>query len=219
MITAKTSKWTTIQGSCVVPAHGYKVVWCDKDGVCPDSGFASDEAYVRFNVTTDSDSGKVLFLANTDGEIFNRLPLPGGIKDISYGLGHLSRTVVSATSDAQYKVGEGEWKPVAGPAGMSTVAGGFRTVEYKVNKQVSNMDVAEACLADPSTWTYAPATNTVQSIAFGSGGNVVILAANVAIVNNKPILRHQPLHDHCLNLAAGSGKRRHLHRNGLLGLK
>ena len=29
-------------------------------------------------------------------------------------------------------------------AGMSTVAGGFRTVEYKINKQVSNMDVAEA---------------------------------------------------------------------------
>ena len=168
--TAKTSKWTTIQGSCVVPAHGYKVVWCDKDAVCPDSGFASDEAYVRFNVTTDSDSGKVLFLANTDGEIFNRLPLPGGIKDISYGLGHLSRTVVSATADAQYKVGEGEWKSVAGPAGMSTVAGGFRTVEYKVNKQVSNMDVAEACLADPSTWASAPATNTVQRIAFGSGG-------------------------------------------------
>lgn len=168
--TAKTSKWTTIQGSCVVPAHGYKVVWCDKDEVCPDSGFASDEAYVRFNVTTDSDSGKVLFLANTDGEIFNRLPLPGGIKDISYGLGHLSRTVVSATAAAQYKVGEGEWKSVAGPAGMSTVAGGFRTVEYKVKRQVSNMDVAEACLADPSTWTYAPATNTVQSIAFGSGG-------------------------------------------------
>ena len=168
--TAKASKWTTIQGSCVVPAHGYKVVWCDKDEVCPDGGFAPDEAYVRFNVTTDSNSGKVLFLANTDGEIFNRLPLPGGIKDISYGLGHLSRTVVSATAAAQYKVGEGEWKSVAGPAGMSTVAGGFRTVEYKVNKQVSNMDVAEACLADPSTWTYAPATNTVQRIAFGSGG-------------------------------------------------
>ena len=168
--TAQADKWTKIKGSCVIPAHGYKIVWCDKDKVCPDSGFASDEAYVRFNVTTDSDSGKVLFLANTDGEIFNRLPLPGGIKDISYGLGHLSRTVVSATAAAQYKVGEGEWKSVAGPAGMSTVAGGFRTVEYKVNKQVSNMDVAEACLADPSTWASAPATNTVQRIAFGSGG-------------------------------------------------
>ena len=50
-------------------------------------------------------------------------------KDISYGLGHLSLTVVSATAAAQYKVGEGEWKSVADPAGMSTVAGGFRTVE------------------------------------------------------------------------------------------
>ena len=168
--TAQADKWTKIKGSCVIPAHGYKIVWCDKDKVCPDSGFASDEAYVRFNVTTDSDSGKVLFLANTDGEIFNRLPLPGGIKDISYGLGHLSRTVVSATADAQYMVDGGEWKPVSGPAGMSSAVAGFKTVEYKVKKQVSNMDVAEACLADPSTWTYAPATNTVQSIAFGSGG-------------------------------------------------
>ena len=170
--------------------NGYEGLdWVDE--VCPDSGFASDEAYVRFNVTTDSDSGKVLFLANTDGEIFNRLPLPGGIKDISYGLGHLSRTVVSATAAAQYKVGEGEWKSVAGPAGMSTVAGGFRTVEYKVNKQVSNMDVAEACLADPSTWTYAPATNTVQRIAFGSGGTFDgSLYSNFPTYNASAVLGH-----------------------------
>ena len=169
--TAKTSKWTVIKGSCIVPAHGYKIVWCDKDGVCPDDGFAADEAYVRFNITTDSNSGKVLFLANQAGEIFNRLTLPGGIKDVSYGLGHLSRTVVSTTAEAQYRVGDGEWQTVKGSVGMSSAVGRFRTVEYKSKKTLSTMDVVETCLADSTTWSSAPVTNTVDYLAFGSGGS------------------------------------------------
>ena len=163
------SKWKTIAGSCVVPAKGYKVVWFDGDKL--NQNWAADEAYVEANISTDAGKHTIFLASAADtAAIVQQITLPGGIKDISYGLGHLSRTLVSATSDAQYRVGEGEWKPVSGPVGMSAAVGGFKTVEYKVNRQVSNMDVAEACLADPSIWTYAPVTNTVQCIAFGSGG-------------------------------------------------
>ena len=163
------SKWKTIAGSCVIPAKGYKVVWFDGDKL--NQNWAADEAYVEANISTDAGKHTIFLASAADtAAIVQQITLPGGIKDISYGLGHLSRTLVSATSDAQYRVGEGEWKPVSGPVGMSAAVGGFKTVEYKVNRQVSNMDVAEACLVDSSTWTYAPATNTVQSIAFGSGG-------------------------------------------------
>ena len=133
-----------------------------------------------------------MFLASSNGsadDIVQQITLPGGIKDVSYGLGHLSRTVVSATAAAQYKVGGGEWKPVAGPAGMSSAVGGFKVVEYKINRSVSTMDDAETCIADPSTWKYAPATNTAQRIAFGSGGTFdSSLYANFPAYNEDDII-------------------------------
>ena len=161
--TAKQSKWTKIQGSCVIPAHGYRVVWCDKDGVCPDDGFAADEAYVRFNVSTDG--GKTVFLATDEGEIVSALPLAGGIKDVSYGLGHLSRTVVPDNSAAEYRVGEGDWKKVDGPVGMSAAVSDFQVVTYTCNREISNMDGAESILRDPSAWTEVR-TNGHSRIAF-----------------------------------------------------
>ena len=170
--TKATSKWLPIQGSCVVPAHGYKIVWFDGDGLCKDDGFAADEAFVRANLSTDAGKHTVFLASAADkSKIIQQITLPGGVKDVSYGLGHLSRTIVPATATAQVKVGDGAWQDVTGSVGMSSIAAGFQTVEYLCNKQVSNMDVAEVCLADPSSWKSAPVTNTVQHLAFGSGGN------------------------------------------------
>lgn len=183
------SKWKPIEGSCIVPAKGYKIVWFDGDGLC--ENWAADEAHVEANISTDAGKHTV-FLASSNksaDDIVQQITLPGGIKDVSYGLGHLSRTVVSATAAAQYKVGGGEWKPVAGPAGMSSAVGGFKVVEYKINRSVSTMDDAETCIADPSTWKYAPATNTAQRIAFGSGGTFdSSLYANFPAYNEDDII-------------------------------
>ena len=163
-------KWTKIQGSCVIPARGYKIVWCDKDPVCPDSGFAGDEAYVRFNISTDGD--KTIFLATTDGKITTELPLPGGIKDVSYGLGHLSRTVVSANAAAEYRVGAGDWTTVDGPVGMSSAVSDFKVVTYTCNREIANMDQAETVLKDPSAWTEVR-TNLHPRIAFAGSNQTV----------------------------------------------
>ena len=167
--TKKPGKWPVIEGSCIVPAKGYKVLWCDGDGLCP--AWADDEAHVACNISTDA--GKhTLFLASeaSVSAIVQQLALPGGIKDVSYGLGHLSRTLVPATASAQYRVGAGAWTEVAGAVGMSAATSGFRTVEYRMNRAVDHMDVAEACLKDPSSWKEAPRTNAVACIAFGGGG-------------------------------------------------
>ena len=105
--TKKASKWTLIEGSCVVPAHGYKIVWFDGDGLC--ATWARDEAHVAANLSTDANKHTVFLASAADAKtIVQQITLPGGVKDVSYGLGHLSRTVVSATSAAEYRVGEGE---------------------------------------------------------------------------------------------------------------
>ena len=167
-------KWKAIKGSCVVPANGYKIVWFDGDKL--NKNWAADEAYVEANISTDV--GKhTLFLASANvsaDNIVQQIKMPGGIKDVSYGRGHLSRTLVSSTSAAEYKVGEGEWTQIDGPVGMSAAAGGFTVVSYQINKDVGNMDVVDACLLDSSTWKAGyPVTNTTQTVAFAGPNQTV----------------------------------------------
>lgn len=84
--TAAASKWTSIKGSCIVPAHGFKLVWCDKDKLCPSEGFAEDEAYVRCNLSTDANKHTVFIAPAADAEtIVDQVALPEGMKDVSYG--------------------------------------------------------------------------------------------------------------------------------------
>ena len=84
--TKKVSKWVdfAIQGDCVVPAKGYKIVWCDGDGLCPDENFAADEAYVRCNVSTDAGKHTV-FLADAEKGVKESIKMPAMMKDVSYG--------------------------------------------------------------------------------------------------------------------------------------
>ena len=162
----KPAKWERIQGSCVIPAHGYKIVWCDKNY----ADFAADEAYSRIGLST---SGEPLFLATPGGTMADEIANFGRqIKDVSFGLGHLSRLVLPASAEAEYRVGgAGEWTPVFGPVGMSAQAGGFKAVSYKMvsGKNVSNMDKAEEYLRDPSTWASVSTNENLSVIAFREG--------------------------------------------------
>lgn len=168
--TKKPSKWPRIEGRCVVPAKGYKIVWFDGDALNAD--WAPDEAHVGANISTDADKHTV-FLASAaaTSAVVQQVRMPGGVKDVSYGRGHLSRTLVSSVSPAEYRVGGG-WTPVSGPVGMSAAAGGFTVVSYQIDRDVGNMDVVDACLLDPSTWKAGyPATNTTQTLAFAGSGS------------------------------------------------
>ena len=55
--TKKPAKWVTIAGSCVVPAHGFKIVWCDKSY----TNWAEDEAHAAFGI---GKSGGIKLLHN-----------------------------------------------------------------------------------------------------------------------------------------------------------
>lgn len=80
------SKWKRIQGSCIVPAHGYRIVWCDGDGLC--GSWAAGEAHVDCNISTEA--GKhTLFIANAadPGSIIQQVPMSCGFEDVSYGRG------------------------------------------------------------------------------------------------------------------------------------
>ena len=154
------AKWTTIQGPCVVPAHGFKVVWADKDYL----GFADDEAFTRIGL---SSSGEPVFLAAPGGEIVHRVDFGKQIKNISYGRGSLVKTLVGENAEAEYRVGGADsWTPVRGPVGMSAVESGFQVVAYRIDGTINNMDEAEAFLKNPSSWSAAPVTNVVQTLNF-----------------------------------------------------
>ena len=163
---SKSNKWEKIQGSCVIPARGYKIVWCDKNY----QGFLANEAYSRIGLST---SGEPLFLATPGGTKADEFENFGRqIKDVSWGLGHLSRTVLPASAEAEYRLdGEPDWTTIHGPVGMSSEAGGFKTVAYKMvsGKNISNMDKAEEYLRDTNTWDHVSTNENISVIAFREG--------------------------------------------------
>ena len=160
--TKKQSKWMRIEGRCIVPAHGCKIVWADKDY----TGFTADEAYTRIGLSAD---GEHAFLATPSGTIVDDVKFGPQIKDVSVGAGHLTHTILSSTANAEYRV-NGSWTPVVGPVGMCGAASGFTVVSYAINATINNMDEALSFIARPSSWAARPVTNVCETIAFTDGG-------------------------------------------------
>ena len=168
--TDKKSKWKRIavsSGRFVVPSGGHAVVWCDKTY----SDWAENEGHSSIGLST---SGEPLFLADPHGvkvceiENFGRQ-----LKNVTVGRGHLTRTLLPANAAARYRLGtDGEWIDVQGAVGMSAAATGFQTVTYRINRTVNTMDVAERCLADPTSWLSVPTTNEFETLNFKDGTGV-----------------------------------------------
>ena len=171
------AKPKAIQGECVVPAHGYKIVWFDGDGLC--KSWAADEARVSANVSTTAGKHTV-FLSPTANaaDIVQQIKMPGMMKDVSYGIGHLERNLLGPRDNAQYRVGEGGWKPTRGPIGMSAESSddaGFTVTSYKLNRQLTSVDVALAAINDKAwkSGTQPQVETGVKTIAYRSNGQSV----------------------------------------------
>lgn len=157
------SKWAKIQGSCVVRAHGYKIVFADKDF----TGTAN-EAWTAIGLST---GGESLFLADPEGNVIHRVDFPAQMEDISYGLGNIERTVLSAHDAAQYRIGEGEWHSITGSVGMCGTAGGFTVTAYQMNKDnTANIDKVLAAIA-ANNYSKKTVTENVYTIAFQQDGS------------------------------------------------
>ena len=178
--TAQAKDWTNkfkIQGSCVVPAHGYKIVWFDGDGLC--TNWAADEAHVACNISTTAGKHTVFF-STTDNpaDIEQQIAMPGMMKDVSYGLGHLERSLFGARDAAQYRVGGGAWTDVRGSVGMSAASpgdAGFTVTSYKLNRQLTSVDVVLSAIQDKA-WkggTQPSEQTGVKTIAYRSNGQSV----------------------------------------------
>ena len=139
----KPNKWVQIEGSCVVPGHGYKLVWCDKSY----TNWAAGEAHAKFGVGK-SDSTVVLASSNSLDAIVATLALPPQMKDVSYGRGNREKTVLGKLDAAQWRVGSGEWQAASGPVGMPGAAtGGFTVKSYQLNKDAcANIPAVEGAL-------------------------------------------------------------------------
>ena len=158
----KPNKWVQIEGSCVVPGHGYKLVWCDKSY----TNWAAGEAHAKFGVGK-SDSTVVLASSNSLDAIVATLALPPQMKDVSYGRGNREKTILGKLDAAQWRVGNGEWQAASGPVGMPGAAtGGFTVKSYQLNKDAcANIPAVEGALA---SGRYSPRTTLagVQTVAY-----------------------------------------------------
>ena len=177
--TKKPAKWVQIQGSCVVPAHGCKIVWCDKSY----ANWAEGEAHAAFGI---GKSGGTLFLADEQDKnaIRVQMELPAQMKDVSYGLGRREKTVLDKFAPAQYRVGSGEWMDCSGSLGMPGATNGFKVTSYKLDKEsAANIPAVEAALASGK---FAPvATVHVDTIAYSNANSSVKTSPEFA-----PYYRH-----------------------------
>ena len=165
----KPNKWVQIEGSCVVPGHGYKLVWCDKSY----TNWAAGEAHAKFGVGK-SDSTVVLASSNSVDAIVATLALPPQMKDVSYGRGNREKTILGKLDAAQWRVGDGEWQAASGPVGMPGAAtGGFTVTSYQLNKDAcANIPTVEGALA---SGRYSPQTTLsgVQTVAYKNASATV----------------------------------------------
>lgn len=158
--TKKFSKWKSISGPAVVPAHGYLIVWLDSSF----DGWDLADVHAPLGLSA---GGEAIGLATPDGTIVSQFAFDQQLDDVSFGYGHHAKTVLGRYTPAEYRVGAGEWTSVVGPVGMSGAAGGFQVVVYAMNNTVSTMDTAEQYLRDSTKWLPGyPVTNTCATIAF-----------------------------------------------------
>lgn len=167
-LTKNPSKWTRIEGSCVVPAKGFKIVWCDKTY----ADWAPEEAYSKFGI---GKGGGTMFLADAPSVDAVRVTAeyPAQMKDVSYGLGRREKTLFDAFAPAQYRVGDGAWRDVSGPVGMPGATNGFTVTMYKLADATTVNALASATAVETGKYSQKVVNTGVQTIAFtGNGGSV-----------------------------------------------
>ena len=161
------SKWTKIEGSCIVPANGFKIVWCDKTY----SNWAPDEAYSKFGI---GKSGGTMFLADKQAKDAIRVMVafPAQMKDVSYGLGCREKTLFDTFAPAQYRIGSDEWREISGPVGMPGEVKGFTVTMYKLADATTKNAIASATAVSTGNYSQKVVHTDVQTIAFtGNGGS------------------------------------------------
>ena len=164
--TKKISKWKPIEGQAIVPANGYLVVWLDST---EGRTWLLGEAHAPIGL---SSGGESIALATPEGTVVSQFSFGQQLDDVSFGYGRRTKTVLSANGSAEYRVGGGSWKSVAGPVGMSAQQGMFKVTTYAMNANVSTMDDAEAYLRDSSKWKSGyPKTVDAETIAYQDSDN------------------------------------------------
>ncbi|MBQ3811340.1 MAG: lamin tail domain-containing protein [Kiritimatiellae bacterium] len=134
-----------IYGSCVVPAHGYKILWLD-DAY---TNWAPTEAHADIGLSA---SGEAAVLAKPDGTIADSIVFPQQIKGYSYGPGTVSYgphagegpyVYMKTATPGAANVTEG-WGDLT-PAVAFSEPHGYKTGAF---------ELALSCAADPNAAIY-----------------------------------------------------------------
>ena len=158
-----------IEGPATVPAGGYLIVWLDPSFADWDGA----DAHAALGLSSD---GGTISLATPEGAVVDRYALGRQFDDVSFGYGHITRSLVSATGPAEYRVGDGDWTPAFGPIGMTAGSNAFTVVTYVMNNvTVTSIDNVESYLSSRYLAWYLragyPRMDAAETIAFQDVGS------------------------------------------------
>ena len=156
------SKWTKIEGRCIVPAHGYAIVWADSDW----SDFAPREAYVRIGL---SKKGETVFLATPGGRQLSELAFGQQFKDVSYGVGVAGCGYFRTPTPGAANVGEIRGEPT--PKVVFSEPHGYKTEPFTLTL---------GCPEMPEAAIYFTTNGTSPSVAsLRYEGPITVLSSTV----------------------------------------
>ena len=174
-------KKKAIQGTCVVPAGGYKIVWCTKEYAKSADGWNETEGRVEVNLSA---GGDLVQLADPDGNVVDAIDFNGKqqIKGYSYGPGTVSHgphagegpyVYMKTATPGDANVAEG-WSEPTPEVAFSVPHGYYAT----------NFVVELSCAADPTNIWYtldgsSPAPGSAASRLYDTNAPIAVSGTTV----------------------------------------
>ena len=159
-----TKKKAKIEGSCVVPANGYKVVWADEQY----ANWAADEAHNQIGL---SSGGETLTLSTPDGARVHSVTFGAQIADISVGgeeMLYFLRPTPGAANDP-----DGKEAPT--PKVAFSVPHGYKTEAFEL--ELSCPDKSDAVIYYTLDGTAPGTDKTLYTGPIAIAGTTVVRAA------------------------------------------
>ena len=177
------SKWVFPEG-VMIEAGGFLVVLADGSAAPLVGGV------VHSSLSLSKD-GEYLALVRPDGSVANEFApeFPPQLRDTSYGLAPKISELVGAGTAARYRVpnaaGNAPWTGDAkGALGFAALGGAFEVAYYELNKDINNVDDAEAKILNPANVSFSQKYSYALLNFSADGGSSYSFAPHAAFPNH-----------------------------------
>ena len=154
-------KGWTIPAGTVIPAGGYRLIFADKlDCV------TNNELHANFKLSKAGNDDH-LWLVDADGAVHSDFgAFPQQLEDISYGLGHLTSSLVGPSTPCSYAVNGVVYAGTGRLGAAANPSTGFQCTLYQINTTVGSVANARSYIANSSRWSSQPVSAPYGTIAF-----------------------------------------------------